>query len=919
MSEREILFRPKDTPLRDDVRALGALVGEVICDQCGEELFGAVEAARTAAIRRRELPISGTELETLLAELDPQLAEQLVRSFSTYFQVVNLAEKAHRIRRRREYQRTGEPQSGSFEAALGQLRDAGIGLEQVRDLLAELRIEPVFTAHPTEATRRAILEKHQAITRRLVERMDPLRTPTEERVALERIRAEVTTGWQTEEHPSIRPTVAEELESVLFYVTDVIYRIVPPFYEALQTALETVYGEAAREIEIPTMLRFSSWVGGDMDGNPNVDAETLQDTLREHRARILACYSTEIGALSRHLTQSRSRATIDLEIDRRIERDSVLVPGALDEVSSRQRDMPYRIFLELIRARLERTSRDAEGAYAAAEDFEDDLRAIARSLRNHRGHKAGLFAVNRLLRRVETFGFHLATVDVRQDAEVHRAVIGRLLAEETWSDWSADDRAERIRRELAVASSSVAKREIAADDTEAVSVLEVFRALADARQRYGYRATGLYIISMARAVDDVLSVLLLARWAGLVETVADTEGVDPGPGGVVPLDVAPLFETVGDLESASETMDALLTDETYQCHLAARGNHQVVMVGYSDSNKDGGLAASRWSLNRGQAALVATHQQHGVKLTIFHGRGGSISRGGGKTRRAVLAAPRGSVAGRLRLTEQGEVINAKYGVRAIALRTLEQATGAVVVATSAPPAADKREAKWATVMDEIAAHSRATYRALVYEDPEFITYFRQATPIDVIERMLIGSRPSSRRARAGIESLRAIPWVFAWTQSRHILPGWYGLGSGLERAVDNHGRELVTEMVREWPFLRALMSDAEMVLSKADIPIAERYSKLAGESGSEIFTRIRQEFERTASLVRELAGVETLLDGDPNLQRSIRLRNPYVDPMSLLQVDLLQRWRASERSDDSLLRALISTVHGIAQGLQNTG
>ncbi|MEM7356082.1 MAG: phosphoenolpyruvate carboxylase, partial [Acidobacteriota bacterium] len=843
------------------------------------------------------------DLATCLAAMDPELVEQLARSFSTYFQVVNLAEKIHRIRRRRDYLRSATIQPGSLEDVLRQLRRAGLDVKEVHELFCAMAIEPVFTAHPTEATRRAILEKHQAIARRLVERFDPSRTPPEERIALERIRAEVTTAWQTEEHPSIRPSVADELDHVLFFVTDVIYRIVPPFYEALEEALEAVYGEAARDLEVPTFLRFASWVGGDMDGNPNVTAETLLATLREHRGRALACYRREIAALARHLTQSDCCIAYDPEISDLSQRYAGLVPEVYETIPSRYRDMPYRVFLELMLGRLERTDRDAAGGYADVGELTRDLQRIARSLEANRGQHAGLFAVRRLLRRVETFGFHLATLDVRQDAGVHRAVIGRLLGDAEWAERSAAERAERLRRELA----SAEPRQAPADDGESVATLEVFRALVESRQRYGRRATGLYIISMARDVDDVLSVLLLARWAGLVED------------GDVPLDVAPLFETVGDLQAAPETMQTLFDDPVYRRHLATREHRQMVMIGYSDSNKDGGLAASRWALQKGQAALVATHEAAGIGLTIFHGRGGTISRGGGKTRRAVLAAPRGSVGGRLRLTEQGEVINAKYGLRGIALRTLELATGAVALTTATPPPADAREPRWTQMMDEIAGHSRQTYRGLVYDDPGFYDYFRQATPIDVIERMLIGSRPASRRARAGIDGLRAIPWVFAWTQSRHILPGWYGLGSGLEQAVARHGRDAVAEMVREWPYLRALLEDVEMVLAKADMPIAARYAGLAAEAGAPIFDRIRAEFDRTARWVLDLSGSETLLESDVTLQRSIRLRNPYVDPMSLLQVDLLRRWRASERSDDALFHALLSTVHGIAQGLQNTG
>lgn len=921
MTERQIEFPDKDQPLRDDVSVLGALVGEVIREQCGAALYQAVESARVAAIRRREEPSAEDELAEALAlapeqapcwddahpgELAPAYVERLVRSFSTYFQVVNLAEKTHRIRRRRDYLREGsQPQPGSLVDALQRLQRAGLGASEVGELLGRLEIEPVFTAHPTEATRRAILEKHQSIARRLVERMNPMRTPPEDRTILERIRAEVTSGWQTEEHPSVRPTVADERDHVLFYVTDVIYRIVPAFYESLEQALHQVFGEAGARLEIPTLVRFGSWVGGDMDGNPNVTAETLLATLDEQRKRIFACYHREIGSLARHLTQTVPLIGVDPEIYERTERYAASLPETVDAISSRLRDMPYLVFLRLIRERLKRVG-EASG-YAQADELLDDLRLIARSLETHQGQRAGLFNVRRLLRRVETFGFHLATVDVRQDAEVHRQVIGLALGDESWSERSVAERTQRLRQELESGSTPADL-----DRPEIHGTLEVFRALVTARRRFGTRSVGLYIISMARTVDDILSVLLLARWANLVEISED------GP--IVPLDVAPLFETVDDLESAAGTMESLFVDSIYQRHLAARGRRQVVMIGYSDSNKDGGIAASRWALQKGQESLVGVHRDHEVELTIFHGRGGSISRGGGKTRRAVLAAPPGAVAGRLRLTEQGEVINAKYGLRGIALRTLEQAAGAVAEATAATPAPHRNQASWAAIMETIAQDSRRTYRALVYENPGFFNYFRRATPIDVIERMLIGSRPASRRSRRGLDGLRAIPWVFAWTQSRHILPGWYGIGTGLGRAVDQHGRSEVAAMVRHWPFLRALIDDVEMVLAKADMAIAARYAELAGEPGKHIYDIVNAEFDRTVELILDLQDdAETLLDSDPMLQRSIRLRNPYVDPMSWLQVDLLRRWRASDGQDEELLHALFATVHGIAQGLQNTG
>jgi phosphoenolpyruvate carboxylase len=455
-----------------------------------------------------------------------------------------------------------------------------------------------------------------------------------------------------------------------------------------------------------------------------------------------------------------------------------------------------------------------------------------------------------------------------------------------------------------------------APDEDAARTLAVFRAIAQCRARHGPHAIGPYIISMAQGDDDVLTVLLLAQWGGL--------GVD----GEVPLDVAPLFETGDDLAAAPQVLATLLADDVYRRHLERRDRRQVVMIGYSDSNKDTGIAASRWALQRAQAALVAPFEPAGIDLTIFHGRGGTVSRGGGKLARAVLAAPPGTVRGRLRVTEQGEAINANYGLRAIALRTLDQAVGAVALASALPAPREDRTRDWESVMDEIAASSHAAYRALVYDDPRFVEYFRLATPIDVIERMPIGSRPPvrpvpdrywARRSGSGIQQLRAIPWVFAWTQSRHVLPGWYGLGTALERAVDRHGEARVAEMLRDWPFLKALADDVEMVLAKADMGIAARYARLAGPLEQIYFPGIRAEFDRTVAWVLRLKGTAALLDEDPALQRSIRLRNPYVDPMSLLQVELLARWRAAGRRDDDLFEALLATVRGIAQGLQNTG
>ncbi|HKW42367.1 MAG TPA: phosphoenolpyruvate carboxylase, partial [Gemmatimonadales bacterium] len=892
---REMLFTEKDAALRDDVRTLGALVGDVIREQGGEALFQRVEAARVAAIRRRE---EGGEaevdagLQAAVGGLEPRDAGELVHGFATYFNAVNLAERIHRIRRGRDYLRASgsgaPPQEGSLEDTVRRLASAGLGPADMGALLQRLLFEPVFTAHPTEATRRTLLEKQQTIGRLLVRRLDPSLTPAEERATLGRIREEITVAWQTEAQFIARPTVLDELEHILFFLTDVVYRVVPPFYEALGDALATVYGTAGGAIPVPPMLRFASWVGGDMDGNPNVTADTIRAALARHRMLVLERYQREALELAQRLTQSVSRVGVDEAVTRRSADYAACFPAAFAAVPGRYHDMPYRVFFHLIAARISATQRDEAHGYGSAEELAGDLRLVSRSLLEHRGEHAGLFSVRRLVWRVETFGFHLATLDVRQDALVHRTVAGRLLGDGGWLERSGADRAARVARAIASGEPPVAP-----PDEDATRTLAVFRAIAECRARYGPHAIGPYIISMTQGADDVLTVLLLARWAGL----------GPHP---VPLDVAPLFETDDDLKSAPQVMAALLADAVYRAHLEARDRHQIVMIGYSDSNKDAGIAASRWALQRAQATLVGALQPAGIDLTIFHGRGGTVSRGGGKLTRAVQAAPPGSVRGRLRITEQGEAISASYGLRGIALRTLEQAVGAVALATALSPTPDDRSPHWDVLMEEIASSSHAVYRALVYDDPRFVEYFRLATPIDVIERMPIGSRPPARRSGTGIQQLRAIPWVFAWTQSRHVLPGWYGIGTALERAVARHGEAAIAEMLRDWPFLRALVDDVEMVLAKADIAIAARYAKLAGPLEAMFFPAIRAEFERTVACVLRLKGTGALLDGDPVLQRSIRLRNPYVDPMSLLQVELLARWRGAGRPDDDLFGALLA-------------
>ena len=906
LRRQDVTFEEKDQSLRDDVRTLGTMVGDLILEQNGPELFELVENARLRAIRRREgNEKPGEELATLVGELDPKTASQIIRAFSTYFQMVNTAEKVHRIRRRRDYLRDVRMyQPGGLEDSLIKLKASGKTIDDVQDLLNSMSIEPVFTAHPTESTRRTMLRKEQNIVKHLVDLLNPTMTPQETTAALQNIRLLATTGWQTAEHSAEQMTVADELEHVLFFITDVLYRAMPPFYEDIRSALDRIYGEEAKQLEIPNIVNFGSWVGGDMDGNPNVNAKTIRATLARQRSLILDLYFNECAAIAAKLSQSEDCASFGQGMLDKIEEYRGIFPNAYHAVPARHREMPYRVFLRLVQARLQSTYDDDVYPYEKVEELVKDIELVAESLAFNKGRHAGLFLVQRLLRRIHTFGFHMVTLDVRQDAEVHRKVIGECLGEDDWLELPAAERAERI-------IDAINTRENAPMtlSTQARKTIAVFQAIAFCRRKYGKRAIGPFIVSMTEGADDILSVLLLAQWGELHNRR-----------GEVPLDVAPLLETVDDLHAGPDILKALLSSDLYRDHLKRRKNRQTIMIGYSDSNKDGGLASSRWAIQNAQEMLVNAMSSEDIELTLFHGRGGTVSRGGSKTHVSVLGAPPGTVNGRLRVTEQGEIINEKYGLRGIALRTLEQITGSVALATAMPRHRGNDMPEWHDIMDDIAAESRKAYRKLVYDSPEFYDYFRKATPLDVIQRMRIGSRPSSRRSQSSIEDLRAIPWVFAWTQARFTLPGWYGLGTGLAKAVDKHGKEAFSDMFREWFFLRSLVADAEMVLAKSDLGIAELYSRLAGEELHEqFFPKIHAEFELTRDLILDHSDHESILEGDVTLQRAIMLRNPYVDPISLMQVDLLSRWRATNHEDNEVFDALLATVNGIAHGLQNTG
>jgi phosphoenolpyruvate carboxylase len=903
----DIQFPAKHSALRDDVHVLGALVGDVLKEQGGDALFDLVEKDRRLSIRRRAGDKeAAAELTVQLRGRAPQVARDLARAFSMWFRAVNLAEKVHRIRRRRGYflEASERAQPGGVEAALITLKARGLSLEKVLELLRRIRIEPVFTAHPTESARRTMLRKNQRIAELLLDRLDPSLTPQELRQNWSRVRTEVTTAWQTEDHPRERLTVADEREHVVFYLAEILYRILPAFYDELAEALAKLYGVPADSLELPDMIRFGTWVGGDMDGNPDVHAKTIRETLARQQQVIINAYFKECGVLAQLLSQSASRSAINPDLAQRIEQYATLIPGALGITPMRHDRMPYRVFLGQVAERLRLTYEGRPNGYEGPHQFLRDLKLISTSLKANKGFHAGWGNVQRLIRRVETFGFHLATLDLRQHAEIHHRVIAQGLDDPNWMVRTPAERHDLL--VAAIERDAGVKMEL---DALGRRTLGVFEGILQARHRYGKDAIGYYVVSGTTGADDVLAPLLLARWAEAYDRVS----------GEVAVDIAPQFESVDALEHCGDVMKTLLGDPLYRRHLEARGRTQCALIGYSDPNKESGICAARFAAFRAQAALSTSLAAANERSVIFHARGGSIARGGSRIDALVRTAPAGSVNGVLRLTEQGEVINQSYGLKPIAMRTLERAfnslalsIGGAAVGTSVTPEQLQFAARLASV-------SRQSYRRLVHGEPEFYTWFNAVTPIDVIARMQIGSRPAVRPGKEGFEALRAVSWVFAWTQSRHLLPAWFGAGVGLRTTVEELGIETARSAYAEWNYFTALIDDLEASLARADLVIAAAYEELADARHRHFGVKLREEFELVREQVLAIKQAQALLDRDQTLQRSIELRNPYVDPINLLQVDLLRRWRETGRQDRELFESLLACIAGIAEGLQSTG
>jgi phosphoenolpyruvate carboxylase len=909
VNRSDIHFPPRHAPLRDDVHALGALVGEILREQGGEQLFRLVELDRVAAIRGRDGESTArAELAACVRDRPPALARDLVRAFSTWFLAVNLAETVHRIRRRREYflKDSQRPQPSGVEDAIAALKSRGLTLAEVLELIGGLSIEPVFAPHTTEASRRTLLRKQLRIAQRLLERLDPGLTPNEARGIWNNIRMELTAAWQTEELPRERLTAADEREQLLFYLVEILYRVVPAFYEEIAQALEKVFGAASGTLRVPRLLHFGSWAGGDMDGNPDVHAKTIRETLARQHQVIVHSYYVDCQALAQRLSQSAGRVAASAEVAKRIDEYTRLMPGAR-AINPRYARMPYRVFLAQVGERLQSLYEGRAGGYETAAQFSSDIALIAASLKSNKGANAGLFYVERLLRRIDTFGLHLAALDVRQRAGVLHQVIAQGFDDPAWLERGSRERRDRLAQALERDRGPVVEL-----DALGRRMLAVFEAITQARHRYGPEAIGYFIVSGTRGADDVLAALLLARWASAYDKRS----------GEVALDIAPQFESEAALAGCGQTLTELLADPLYRRHLDAHGRRQCVLIGYSDSNKEGGICASRVAIHQAQHELAQALASAGVRHVLFVGRGGSLARGGGRVEALVKAAPAGAIDAVLRIREQGATVKQGYGLRPIAMRTLERAFNALALTTAAQrrgelPADAAEQLEIAALL---AAESRSAYRDLVYTEAPFYDFFQAVTPIDVIERMQLGARSVHRSEKAGIAGLLPVPWVFAWSQARYMLPGWYGTGTGLAAAVARFGLPRLREAYAGWFFLRNLIDDVETMLARADLEIAHYYEALAAEGLRDYYAaRIRTEYDLTCAQVLAVKESGALLDSDPTMQRSIRLRNPYVDPMNLMQVDLLQRWRAGGRDDRDLFEALLATVAGIAQGLQSTG
>ncbi len=922
-----------DRPLVEDIRLLGRILGDVIREQEGTAAFELIEQIRTlsVAFRRDADTQADKALKKLLKSLSGDRSVSVIRAFTYFSHLANLAEDRHHIRRRAVHERAGHAQEGSVEVALARCRWAGIAPKAIADMLAESHVSPVLTAHPTEVQRKSILDAERDIAHLLTAR-DEIRAralassvaqdalaPKELAANEAQMRARVMQLWQTRLLRFTKLTVADEIENALSYYESTFLREIPKLYAELE-------GHLGKH-EVKSFLRMGQWIGGDRDGNPFVTAQTLEYALTRQSEIALRHYLTEVHYLGAEL--SLSMMLVDCSADMQ-----KLAQSSPDTNAHRQ-DEPYRRALTGIYARLAATLKALTGgdaarhavapqnAYLQAEEFGSDLRTIEASLIAHHGGALAAQRLHPLIRAVEVFGFHLATVDLRQSSDKHEEVVAELMAvARVESHYAALD--EAAKRTLLMRLLNDARPLHVVDapySSLATSEMAIFAAAKRMRERYGKHSIRHYIISHTESVSDLLEVLLLQKEVGSVRSTLDHKATND-------LIVVPLFETIDDLRNAGTIVREFYALPGISSMVLRSGAEQDIMLGYSDSNKDGGIFTSNWELYRAEIELVKVFEQHipGIKLRMFHGRGGTVGRGGGPSYQAILAQPPGTVRGQIRLTEQGEVIGSKYANPEIGRRNLETLVAATLEATLLAPTKSATP-EFLQAASVLSLASQAAYRALVYQTPGFTEYFFQSTPIREIAELNIGSRPASRKNTQRIEDLRAIPWGFSWGQCRLTLPGWYGFGTAIEKFLDSDGqpgekerRKLLQKMQRDWPFFQTLLSNIDMVMAKSDLALASLYSELVTDTRlrKRIFSAIEAEWHRTASALAMVTGDKQRLANNAALKRSIRHRFPYIDPLHHLQVELVRRYRAGQ-ADERVQRGIHISINGIAAGLRNTG
>jgi phosphoenolpyruvate carboxylase len=898
------------------IHLLGEALGEVLRAQESVALFETEEHIRALAKARRAGEMdAAVRLPLAVADLPVDAARATASAFAVYFDLINLAEEVHRIQalRARERAQHPAPIGESIGEAIARLRARGVTAERMAELLRELRIELVLTAHPTEAKRRTVLSKLQRISDLLRHLQDLDLLPRERTELLAGLRAEITALWLTDRARTTRPAVTDEVRTGLYFVDEVFWDLVPRIDADLEAAVALHYPGL---VPPPAWLTVASWIGGDRDGNPSVVTELTAETLRLHRGLAVERHRRSVQDLARRLSVSSRRCPPPEALTAWLDARRPL-PAHVAYLEQRYAGEPYRLALSLLAADLEAASREdmtarlLDEAPHAARITADEVRKVVDLVAQGVPPALAGDRIRALEHQLESFGLHAARLDIREDSGRLAATLGDILVrlglEADFPERDEPARAAVLLRLLADQAPKASEISALALDELPAETWRLFRLLARAQAIYGRASLGPFIISMTRGPADLLTVLLLARWAG----------------GAAGMQIVPLFETLGDLDAAPRTLEALFALPVYRAHLESCAGEQMVMIGYSDSNKDGGYLAANWALYRAQESIARVCRAHAVGLTLFHGRGGTVARGGGPAGRAIRAQPPGTVLGRFRVTEQGETIASRYADPALAHRHVEQIVSAVLLASADDgDAAPPLDPGWREALDAMAGAARETYHDLVERTPGFLEYWRAATPIEELSRLRLGSRPAVRRAGGLTRSaVRAIPWVFSWMQSRFNLPGWYGLGTALARA--DAGR--LREMYAGWPFFRAILDNAEMSLLKADMGIAALYSELVPSRplATAVFTRIGNEFVRTRESILRATGHAELMDGDPVIQRSVHLRNPYVDPLNYLQVEMLRRLRslADQDGDDAARyrEIIVVTINGIAAGLRNTG